>query len=329
MFESTHRIPRDHPIAQDAVVLLKQLWSNLPLYSTHISVPNPVTLSTRDLSSMIRSKDDYFVSCKLDGVRHILLLGITEDNENTYSVMIDRSYNIYTVNTSFVVHDSYFQGTLIDGELVSHNGGLFFVAFDIITSKGVDYSRESYETRMDLLREAMKELEIIECECVVKDVIPLKDVGQWRTLLDDNVLPSDGLIFMPNSTPIATGTHKTMFKWKQTNTLDFSLYKTVDGVYSLGYTSIDNSEADTKKLNLHLDLATLTNISIDDNDLPFIVECACDVEERQHQRSVICRIICKRPDKTIPNYEKTIVSTLKVIKEKIDIDYIIGQCAPK
>lgn len=326
MFKSARRISRDHPIAQDAIVLLKQLWVNIPLYSTHVSVPNPVTLSTRDVSTMARGKDDYFVSCKLDGVRQILLMGVTENNANTYAIMIDRSYNMYTVSTSFIVHDSYFQGTLIDGELVRHNGRMFFVAFDMVTVKGMDYSRESYETRMETLRKVLKEIEIIGCECVVKDVVPLKDVSQWRTLLDDTILPSDGLIFMPNSTPVMTGTHKTMYKWKQTNTLDFALHKGDDGEYSLRFTGIDNKEADTRKINLYLDPSTVESIDVDETKLPIIVECACDLQESTDQSKVVCRILCPRPDKTVPNYEKTIVSTLRVIKEKIDVEYIIDQC---
>lgn len=326
MFDPANRISREHPVAQDAIVLLKQLWVNIPLYSTHISVPNPVTLSARDVSVMARGKHDYFASCKLDGVRQILLMGVTENNMDTYAIMIDRSYNMYTVNTSFIVHDSYFQGTLIDGELVRHNDRLFFVAFDMITAKGMDYSHESYETRIETLRGVLKEIEIIECECVVKDVVPLKDVNQWRTLLEDTILPSDGLIFMPNSTPVLTGTHKTMYKWKHTNTLDFALHKSDDGEYSLTFTGIDNKEADTRKINLYLDASTVESIDVDDSKLPIIVECACDLQEGTGQSSVMCRIVCRRPDKTIPNYEKTIVSTLRVIKEKIDMEYIIGQC---
>jgi hypothetical protein len=328
MIPDSTKIARTARIYEDAILLMKQLWNNLPMYSTHISVPNPITLSITSVTTMAKSIDDYYASCKLDGVRNILLLGVTEDGADTYSIMVDRSYNMYRVSTSFIVQDSFFQGTLIDGELVHHNDQYYYVAFDIVTSRGVDYSRETYETRMGVLSGVLQDIEIIGCECITKNIVPLRDIGAWKTMLDDNVLPSDGMIFMPNTRQIQIGTHKTMYKWKQTNTLDFVLNKSHDGgTYTIAYISLDNTPKDAKKLNIHLDQGSVAGVIDDDDALPLVVEGICTLPHCGSDGEIVCSIIGRRPDKTVPNHEKTILNTLAVIRENIGIDFIVKQCS--
>ena len=68
--------------ARDAACFLRQLWQ-LPRNTRHIPVPNPVSMLRADLARL--ADRQYFVSAKLDGVRFLLLMGMTEEGHRPYT----------------------------------------------------------------------------------------------------------------------------------------------------------------------------------------------------------------------------------------------------
>jgi hypothetical protein len=60
----------------------------------------------------------YVAAEKSDGVRYLLLLGMFDERDpsSTFSVMIDRKYRIFEI--SVMAAEPFFQGTMMDGELV-------------------------------------------------------------------------------------------------------------------------------------------------------------------------------------------------------------------
>ena len=142
------KISHEDAESRDAACFLKQLWQ-LPRNTHHIPVPNPVSMLRRDISKL--HKQPYFVSAKLDGIRFLLLIGMTEAGHNQYSYMIDRAYHMYKVNTSVSGAKDMGKcamGTLVDGELVQdHEGRLHFVGFDVVAAYGEDCTSWRYEIR--------------------------------------------------------------------------------------------------------------------------------------------------------------------------------------
>lgn len=312
------RSHKSDPEAKDAACFLKQLWQ-LPRNTQHIPVPNPVSMLRADLPRL--HDQPYFVSAKLDGVRFLLLMGMTEDGKTDFAYMIDRAYQMYKVDVGVAKErQAYMMGTLIDGELLQDaEGRLHFVGFDVVAAQGVDCTSCRYEVRMRKLRELMGQLRVAGCaSCSAKRCLPM---GRIRDLIRDmevSEYPSDGLIFMPDRCPVRTGMHPEMFKWKTHHTIDFQLAEE-SGRPVLMYSCADGLHR-CSELNIELvEDAALRDLR---SQIPCIVECSCVYAS---ERRVRAHILSSRPDKTCPNYERTVVLTLQNIREAIDRDELVRE----
>lgn len=304
------------PEARDAASFLKQLWQ-LPRSTRHLPVPNPVSILREGLPRLL--EQDFLVSSKLDGIRFLLLMGRMEGSDSCYFYMVDRAYHLYKINVE--VEAAYLQqlcsGTLLDGELVrDREGKLHYVVFDIVSSQGLDCTSMRYELRMQRVNEMVSKITIPECiSCVAKPCYPLRQVRDLLHGIGTSPYPSDGLIFMPDRCPVRTGMHTGMFKWKSHHTIDF-LLNCEHGKHQLYY-SCEEGDRNAQELGITLDVDDLVN----ELDFPCIVECECCYVEGG---KVKARIISSRPDKTSPNFKRTVVLTLQNIRENIKVDEILA-----
>ena len=319
------QLPTTHPIYKDACSLVNQLWQ-LPRKTTYLPVPNPVSILREDMSKLMQSQ--YYASAKLDGTRYLLLLGMHETTGENYAVFIDRAYHMYHVKV--MIPESYYQGTLIDGEMVICNEGtIHYVSFDIISREGMDCTQCSYNVRLENLQSCMCiiRLESEEpCAFSCKRCLPMVQLRHLCNEMRDSPLPSDGLIFMPNNVPVQTGMHRSMFKWKESHTLDFLLKHegTVDSA-CLHCSGIDGT-IDSRVLGLQLEHSDMLKEAMANDSC--IVECKCTLlttplPNSFHEQVPIigtCRIINTRPDKPSPNFERTIRVTINNIKEGISME---------
>jgi hypothetical protein len=114
---------------------------------------------------------------------------------------------------------------------------------------------------------------------------------------------------MPERAPVQAGMHRTMFKWKSLHTIDFALspdkqlrYSTADGTAVIA--QFELTLADTPGLAAALQHA------------PCIVECRCCPRGK-------VEVLHCRPDKTVPNFERTVRLTLRNIDENLQQEELV------
>lgn len=214
--------------------------------------PQPVSLSRADLPLL---HHNYMVAEKTDGTRYQLLATRYPDKYGGAAVclLISRKYEMYEIPV--IAPESYFEGTLFDGELVwEYEKGRHipprqvFLAFDVIWKAGTSTSQLPRTERLQIIKDSLdtgtddiilaprnwleKASEWANQGRLVsegnqyaltfrcKSDLPAKYVGETWQNRDKLKHRSDGLIFTPMTEPIKTGTAWTTFKWKPHHTID-------------------------------------------------------------------------------------------------------------
>ena len=182
------------------------------------------------------------------------------------------------------------------------NGKL--VVFDVMAHCGMDCKKQPYTARMAAAQPVLKSLSPLHITC--KPFWPLEQISsvtsEWK---------QDGLIFMPEHVPVQLGMHRSMFKWKPLHTIDFALG--ADG--KLSYTTAAGS-APIETFDLALAPSPAYTEALE--HAPCIVECQC-----LPRKSV--EVLHRRPDKTVPNFERTVRLTLRNIDENVQLEELV-QC---
>jgi hypothetical protein len=285
-------------LAEDALALLNQLWELPRQQSTvPLPLPNPVSLLRQDMPLL--QQQQYHVSAKLDGTRYLLLLGNHAETGETYAVLVARNRDVYRIQLQSA-NESVWYGTLFDCELLADHT---LVVFDLMAECGQDCKKMPYSHRMAKVQPLLPDLTLpLRC----KPFWPLRQIAsvtsEW---------PQDGLIFMPELASVQTGMHRSMFKWKQLHTIDFAL--STDGELTYG---VMHGAEPIAALKLTLeDTPTLHEALA---HAPCIVECACRPRGK-------VRVLHRRPDKTVANFERTVKLTLRNIDENLQQEELV-QC---
>lgn len=275
-------------------------------YPNFFPGPQPVSIERKHFDTLTSQK--YMVCEKTDGVRHGLLL--TTYAGTKICVLITRALDCYISQVKFAA--GYYDGTLLDTELVKHNDGRWNVAvYDCMYVKNKDIKPFDLDQRIDIAKSVVGSILRMSKDpfnVYVKTMHPLSDI---RKLFDKtHDYKTDGLVFTPVADPIKIGTHDTLFKWKPREkiTIDFLVKKRENGwgLYIqdkgrlLFETIIYPGEvsADWEKI-----------LNVDDT----IVECEfLDKCVPQRWRPVNTRF-----DKSHPNNKITFYNTLRNITENI------------
>jgi hypothetical protein len=192
-------------------------------------------------------------------------------------------------------------GTLLDCELLPDHT---LVVFDVMVHCGLDCKKLPYSARMAAAPPLLSSLSPLPIVCK-----PFWPLDQIATVTSD--WPHDGLIFMPEHAPVQVGMHRSMFKWKPLHTIDFALG--ADG--KLSYTTA-TGVAPIQCFDLTLKTTAAYTAAM--THAPCIVECQC-----QPRGSV--EVLHRRPDKTVPNFERTVRLTLRNIDEDLQLAELV-QC---
>jgi hypothetical protein len=220
-------IVQDATLLEDARALIRQLWGVRPTMR-HLPCCNPSSIMLADLHQL--SRQPYWVGPKTDGVRRFVLLGRMESGTmEQYALTVDRSYVMRRVRLETPLDASFYQGTLLDAELVRPAGPgdpPTLVLFDTVAYKGYRYTGQKHTRRVRPLREFADQARLAGVRLRVKDWVPLRDsVELWNRLRRASDLPTDGLILCPQFGFLKPGRHRTMYKWKPAShhTIDFIL----------------------------------------------------------------------------------------------------------
>lgn len=257
--------------------------------------PQPISIERKHLSVL---KNDYYASFKADGIRFCFVC-LKYQNKNL-CLFFDRKLDVYQLRMH--VPREFFKGTLVDGEIITHNGKTYFLGFDCMMVSGKNTSDLSFRERLDHVD--------VVCKSVSSDFFNFK-TKLFKNLTEftdeDGEFPSDGYIFMPNNEPIKFGTHNTFFKLKAglDNTVDF----VIDEKHKL---CLIKSGTLTKTMN-KIDYSLISKEQIIPNS---VYECKFAGDKLWLPMS-------QRTDKTSPNSYYVYQRTLVNIKENISMSEIL------
>lgn len=337
----------------------------------HFPAPQPVSICKNDLDRIDAS--NYLVTEKSDGVRYLLVLGtypmqikLPKSTPRQFSAFVDRKFQVY--QTRVAAQEHFYNGTIFDGELVwefkekmTMPRQLFFI-FDIVACSGVSLCNENFINRYKIINthidihthditddpkswqsvaitlasENSKIISLGNQYCLqlrhklFLRATNLDGIITQRTTLRHH---SDGLIFMPITDPIAVGTHKNMFKWKEHNTIDLLLVgsaNTTVATFLPGWNlEIYCTNNGTELLNV-LNVLDKPLILMPNSNLLSIVKYFQDLYQLNWDQLVECKLTVypthyecdvdkTREDKHSPNHISTLKLTIQAAVENIQI----------
>jgi len=187
----------------------------------------PVSVMKSEIATMYDNRQFLTIAPKNNGLR-FFLLAITFFREPMV-ILMDRSLKLYLV--PFSLPAIWFQGTILDGELVSvDDGSYLFVIYDAWIINGVPVAQESYLNRLQIAHMQIEQTnnEDKKNDCVFRmRVKPVYAVSQVPDMLMQELCSLDhlldGLILtaVEPSAPLGRATNKIYkFKVGQDNTID-------------------------------------------------------------------------------------------------------------
>lgn len=337
---SSSEITNPHDISICWTTMLR-FW-RLPSHIAHFPGANPVSIEKKDFARL--QADDFLAALKTDGVRYMLLLTKTA-NDEPLAVMIDRAKRVYEVEV-WANEDFFEEGSLYEGELVWEHDALTFIVFDVIRAKGVSCIHLSYRERIQVLyntilcvsdshtNESIEHMISEECKFLARNneynmhIAPKKCVPKaslaalWNERFQSKHR-NDGIIFTLNSACVETGTSTSILKWKPSHSVDVRfelddkdewrvLANKNNSSLLIGIEDACGSTPCTFVKNKLLDIVQSRQ--------PCILECVLDVTDER----ILLNPERERTDKTAPNTVKTIEATIRNARECISCEDLVS-----
>jgi len=283
----------------------------------------PVAIERKDLPL----KEQYMVCEKTDGERAILLL--LQINGKPMCFIINRNDEFYFMDFSF--KKEVFEGSIFDGELIKTKNGVWnYLIHDCMCYNGTSFLENSHRLRYACIIDfIIKRYSNRETDCFNIKTKLFYNYGPeisktWKHIQKTTENNIDGLIFTPVDRPIIFGRDNSLFKWKETNTIDF-LVKVVSKS-SIKETFLSGK---TTKINLYYykkALCIYKSFKADSKEYKEIIDFVPESVDLLQGVIIEFKISNDlesftpykiRSDKSKPNGEITVNNTLKNIKENI------------
>lgn len=305
----------DPIICKDLFDHVRRMWNTCD--SDYFPGPQPISIERKHIEAL--SQQTYRVCAKSDGVRFLLVF-ITH-LDNPYCFLINRKKDVYLINVE-VISDA-FKGTVLDGEFIrnTHTNKHEFLVYDATSVMGD--SNVMALTHSQRMERALSIVEHIKYQpdktpfhVKLKLFYPFENfkeyVSQAVPFIQHDL---DGYIFTPDEDPVRSGTHNTMFKWKELykNTVDFLVEK---HFHIPGAFIVKVSKGCTLKslfdIKLHVPIGSDVERDILQSNSPVIVEC-------MYLSPNVWSALFVRKDKTNPNNFYTYTKTILNINENIQL----------
>jgi len=205
---------------------LRVRWNNYE-YNTFPG-SQPVSIERVHLEKI--SKNPYWVCEKSDGMRFLFVC--TRYENVPYCFLVDRKQDMYMLN--FEMISNAFDGTILDGELVKNNttNRYEYLVYDSTIVFGESTTTLSHSERMkcaiDVVYNIKYDNSNTPFQVRLKEFYPLAEFESYvRDIVPTIGHAIDGYIFTPENETVKSGTHFTMYKWKELkkNTVDFLVEK--------------------------------------------------------------------------------------------------------
>lgn len=277
---------------------ISQLWS--PLIGTQkdrrrFPGPNPCSIEKSDFPILQQHK--YKICEKTDGYRCLLVVCVFQGYQLV--TLVTRAWDVYVIPLQRCPKQWY-QGTVLDGELITIRGEWVWLGFDGIMVAGVPLYHDPLEDRLQAVRQSMRWYTHTPGEVRLSMKPYFDTVEQYTCYKQSTDHAIDGVILTPSALGIQAGRHPSLFKLKDSghHTVDF-LYKN-DGLHVF----------DPSRKN-HVCVARMGDMTL---DIPpgSIIECSYTANNTWRFHHI-------RHDKKTANdmltYEKTMVN----IKENLQL----------
>lgn len=296
----------DHVI-QNRIMNQIRSWWNVCNRSHYFPGAQPVSIERKDLSKLFSK--DYWVCVKSDGIRFLLVF-VCLDNKNM-CLLVNRKHDMYLIRAR-LCKSAFAKGTVFDGELVCDNvtGRLEYLIYDSTIVCGNSMVKLPHSQRMEHALSLVDFMHNTSITIHIKQFYPIRDMREYINIVIPTITHGiDGYIFTPEHHPVCSGTHFTMFKWKERyeNTVDFQVSKNLKELrVSKGNTVIipdKNARLIVPNKVLEKEIRRLA---------PCIVEC-------KWNEGNLWTAVLIRKDKTHPNNYLTYSKTLLNIEEDIQV----------
>lgn len=291
---------------KDRLMRQIRIWWGLSPGSRYFPGPQPVSVERKDFETL--RKENYWVSYKSDGVRFLMVFVRIDDK--SYCMLINRKIDCHLVKMTAATK-LFESGTVLDGEIVENRDTQEseFIVYDATIVCGRSLVQEPHSTRLEAAMTVANHVRTTNVAVKIKLFYPLCD---FRDYVEDVVGTIthgiDGYIFTPEDSPVCSGTHYKMFKWKEqvSNTVDFHVEYHRKRRRFVLRVSRGKSLMETDDQLVTIDRQLL-------DQTPCIMEC-------KYVRPKTWTPVLIRDDKTHPNNHLTYTKTLLNIKENIKLE---------
>lgn len=271
--------------------------------------PQPVSIEYKDIQ--ILKKKPYVACAKLDGERFFLYstqvpidLQKPEENLLNISFLINRNFQFFITTLNWP-KDMYKNKILFDGELIEKT----FTVHDSIIINGNIINKETWDKRWHTANNFLSQYGGKHSSLTIK-LKKFYTIKQLKNLFKDmnqENIPSDGIIFYPIEEPIGYRHQPSLLKWKPPgkHTMDFKIIIQGNNVKMMAWDS--GKDIEFKSIPI-TQFNNIENLSSGD-----IIEFTTRGKGKQIQ----FQPIKKRTDKPVGNSLFTIKKTLLNIKQNI------------
>jgi len=312
--------PVDDPeVQQDVEYTLLHLWG-LPT-TTYGKKPAPFRVPCTSPCSILREQlpllhqTPYKVGEKSDGVRFYLVASffypasspVDQGEERNYAVLVNRAGHMLTI--SIQAPNDLFAGTLLDGELCELvDGTLSYVVFDAVACNGYSVKEQPHSVRLTTAQSVLSTMTVERITLSLKTWHPLSDaVSLWATCQ----ATCDGLILVPEKSPLRHGTQRDLFKWKPGDK------HTLDLFFNGKYLCAIDDRGELMVVTSLYDCVLLT---------PLPLATVCELALTAHPDGngrYQATLVKQRDDKLTPNHFRVVDLTLQNIVENVSVQELV------
>ena len=217
---------------------------------------NPVSIEKKDFEKF--EKHVYHVSLKTNGTRFIMYF-LKDKNDINKCILINRALECFVIN-NIEADDNIYNGTILDGELCFDNDLWKFIVHDGVLLCGNRINKAPYSSRMFDINSCINTYIYTTTNDIEINIKKYYNYTDFKEFIDNEYVPNkinnDGIIFMPETLPVISGTQYSMLKWKSTEncTFDFLIKENNDDmeayVFHMGkstiFAKIDNTKDEGK-----------------------------------------------------------------------------------
>lgn len=231
---------------------INSIWNNTRCNESLFPGAQPVSLERKNIEKL--NKYVYYVGPRTKGIRCILYF-LNDKNGKNQCILINRNLQVFNVHIN--ADDTLYYGTIFDGELYINGDKpeLFIHDSPIICSNKI--IKNSFNDRIDEIKCCIENsINMVQSDInlIVKKFFPITDMVAFKNYYEDS--DTQGMVFIPDSLPVISGTQYSMFIWRPINdyTFDFEMHEESDDiivkVFNMGeiinYAKVHYSDKDGK-----------------------------------------------------------------------------------